>query len=173
MGIFILRGGPSNFGSFSLIFLFVFKHGLNHPEMQRNFFPPFGAKDFGALKDFSEPIYKKTKNRETSLFFFNEPFPNAAAWDDMWHSRRNTWDLNCWLEGWLLRNGSWKTLCQLMPTQPTQKAADRMDMSLSLPVDIYIILNYAQTNLVLKNLLLAFCHCWLERTAPWNILYAS
>ena len=27
-------GGASNFGSVSLIF--IFKHGLNHPEMQRN-----------------------------------------------------------------------------------------------------------------------------------------
>ena len=28
-------GGPSDFGSFSHFFLFIFKHGLNHPEMQR------------------------------------------------------------------------------------------------------------------------------------------
>ena len=36
------EGGPSDFGSFSLIFFlffFIFKHALNHPEMQRNFFP--------------------------------------------------------------------------------------------------------------------------------------
>ena len=39
------EGGPSDFGFFSLIFsfyFFIFKHGLNHPEMQRNFFSPFG-----------------------------------------------------------------------------------------------------------------------------------
>ena len=30
-------GGPSNYGSVSHFFLFIFKHGLNHPEMQRNF----------------------------------------------------------------------------------------------------------------------------------------
>ena len=44
-----LRGGPSDFGSFSQIFLFLFfsfKHGLNHPEMQRIFFStPFGRVD--------------------------------------------------------------------------------------------------------------------------------
>ena len=33
-------GGPSNFGSISLFF--IFKHGLNHPEMQRNVCSPFG-----------------------------------------------------------------------------------------------------------------------------------
>ena len=39
------EGGPTDFGSISLIFLivfFIFKHGLNHPEMQRNFFSPLG-----------------------------------------------------------------------------------------------------------------------------------
>ena len=37
---FSQRWGPSDFGSFSQIFLFIFKHGLNHPAMQRNFAHP-------------------------------------------------------------------------------------------------------------------------------------
>ena len=47
-------GGPSDFGSFSHFFLFIFKHGLNHPEMQKNFVHPLvtpllqvGAPKFG------------------------------------------------------------------------------------------------------------------------------
>ena len=41
LGIFPKGGGvPSDFGSVSQLFLFVFKHGLNHPEMQRNFVHP-------------------------------------------------------------------------------------------------------------------------------------
>ena len=41
LGIF-LKGGwvPSNFGSVSQLFLFVFNHGLNHPEMQEKKFQP-------------------------------------------------------------------------------------------------------------------------------------
>ena len=40
-GIFHKGGGvPPDFGSVSILFLFIFKHGLNHPEMQRNFFYP-------------------------------------------------------------------------------------------------------------------------------------
>ena len=31
-------GGPENFENFSHFILFIFKHGLNHPEMKRNFF---------------------------------------------------------------------------------------------------------------------------------------
>ena len=32
------EGGPENFENFSHFFLFIFRHGLNHPKMQRNFF---------------------------------------------------------------------------------------------------------------------------------------
>ena len=40
---FSIRGGvPTDFGSVSILFFFIFKHGLNHPEMQRNFFLPLG-----------------------------------------------------------------------------------------------------------------------------------
>ena len=35
------RGGPSNLGSISQLLKFIFKHGLNHPEMQRIFFYPW------------------------------------------------------------------------------------------------------------------------------------
>ena len=42
-GIFHKGGGvPPDFGSVSILFFFIFKHGLNHPEMQRNFFLPLG-----------------------------------------------------------------------------------------------------------------------------------
>ena len=42
-GIFHKGGGvPTDFGSVSILFFFIFKHGLNHPEMQRNFFLPLG-----------------------------------------------------------------------------------------------------------------------------------
>ena len=42
-GIFHKGGGVStDFGSVSILFFFIFKHGLNHPEMQRNFFLPLG-----------------------------------------------------------------------------------------------------------------------------------
>ena len=44
VGIFPLRawggGEPSDSGSFSHFFLFIFKHGLNHPEMQKEFDHP-------------------------------------------------------------------------------------------------------------------------------------
>ena len=43
-GIFhIGGGGPSNLGSVSIIFFVCFKHGLNHPEIQRKFVSPLGA----------------------------------------------------------------------------------------------------------------------------------
>ena len=32
------KGGNANFENFSHFFLFIFKHGLNHPEMKRYFF---------------------------------------------------------------------------------------------------------------------------------------
>ena len=39
----IVEGGvPENFENFSQLFLFIFKHGLNHPKMKRNFFPKVG-----------------------------------------------------------------------------------------------------------------------------------
>ena len=37
------EGGPENFENFSHFFLFIFKHGLNHPEMKRNFFSKVGT----------------------------------------------------------------------------------------------------------------------------------
>ena len=37
------EGGPENFKNFSHFFLFIFKHGLNHPEMKRNFFSKVGT----------------------------------------------------------------------------------------------------------------------------------
>ena len=44
MGNFPLGGGgPENFENFSHFFLFIFKHGLNHPEMKRNFFSKVGT----------------------------------------------------------------------------------------------------------------------------------
>ena len=33
---------PADFGSVSLVSFFIFEHGLNHPEMQRNHFSPLG-----------------------------------------------------------------------------------------------------------------------------------
>ncbi len=36
---FPIEGGvPENFENFSQLFLFIFKHGLNHPKMKRIFF---------------------------------------------------------------------------------------------------------------------------------------
>ena len=46
-------GGPSDFGSVSITF-YIFKHVLNHPEMQRHFFSPTGT-NFDKIQKFLCP----------------------------------------------------------------------------------------------------------------------
>ena len=91
MGISIcgskLQGGvPPHFGSVSILFFFIFKHGLNHPEMQRNFFLPLGDPppssflpqiDFIFLNEAFPPLWKIPEL--FFLFFLTLPLNNVSS----------------------------------------------------------------------------------------------
>ena len=75
VGIFPKGGwGPPNLGSISHFFLFIFKHGLNYPEMQRNFVHPLvthppqvGTPKFGGkvpLKGVGTPEFFQKKGEK-------------------------------------------------------------------------------------------------------------
>ena len=50
--------GKKNFENFSHFFLFIFKHGLNHPKMKRNFFSKVGT----------PPSFPSTSGKFPNLF---------------------------------------------------------------------------------------------------------
>ena len=84
---FSIRGGvPPDFGSVSILFYFIFKHGLNHPEMQRNFFLPLGDPppssflpqiDFIFLNEAFPPLWKIPEL--FFLFFWTLPLNNVSS----------------------------------------------------------------------------------------------